>query len=361
MVIAIIVKNNPFYIASIQAAPIPLTNPLYQAVRVLRRHGQLSRTTIGELIGYSPSRITAIVNDLLDMGIVREAENSSYTGGRRAKDLTFNPQFGYIVTAAITADKLDVALLDFTEHIRVRRMLPIAGSKPGDVLESLAVFIQERMTQFNIAPERIYGVGVTVAGTLDPVTGTLYDTLELPKWGGYQIETYLREQFPYAVVLIERDTNAMALAEARKGGGKNHHNFVFVNLDHMIDIGIIINGTIYHGATGRAGQISKVIAPGALVTPAPGSDQPTMDAYATRIGSALATVVALIDPELILVGSNATTLSDELLSSIWRSMLDASPSASSQRIAVQPASLGGEATLMGIGTITAERIFTLDD
>src|SRR5690606_23612350 len=125
--------------------------------------GQLARIQIAEMIGYSPSKITAVVNELLDEGIVIETEDSSYSGGRRAKDLYFNPNFTYIVAVVIGTDRLDIALVDASETIRVRRMLPIkTGDSPSKILESLSQFILERLEKLAIPIEKVFGVGISL-------------------------------------------------------------------------------------------------------------------------------------------------------------------------------------------------------
>jgi predicted NBD/HSP70 family sugar kinase len=337
-------KKNPFSSSSSSVAPLVLTSPKFQALAALRQHGRLARIQIAEMIGYSPSKITGVVNDLIDAGILEETEDSSYTGGRRAKDLYFNPNFGYIVAAVIDADQLDLALVDATETIRVRRMLPIqTGDSPSRILDSLTQFILERLQKLGIPIEKVYGVGLSLPSPIDPRRGTLNDSAILPEWAGYQLESYLREVFPYAAVVLERDANAMAFAELRRGAGRSIGHFLYLNMGSAPGLGLIMDGRIYRGANGRAGAFLDL----------QGSD-------AEGIGRALAQYVNFLDPELILIGGDSEELGHSFLAAIRRNILDFSQSSSTEHLQVDLAPLKAEAKMTGIILLAAEQLFTVE-
>lgn len=346
---------------------------------MLRLHGQLSRTAIADLIGYSPSKITSVVNELIDMGALQDSDKSVYTGGRRAKDLYFDPNFGCLVAAAVYPDKLDMALIDFDERVRSRRVMPIEkDSRPIDILNACSNFIQERLFQFDIPIEKVYAVGLTLPSPINQTTGTPHESAALLGWGGYQVETFLREQFPCAVIVLERDTNAMAFGELRKGVGRGHSHFVYVNLGQFIDVSIITNGEIYRGANGRAGWVSASasidgleISPDAeiallpqLVTAAlEGSTnaQQLIETYAQPVGALLARIVNLIDPEMLLIGGEGALLGHPLLAAIRRCILNSSQSLTTQNLRIDITPLGTEAVLTGITMMCAERVFIEKD
>lgn len=381
---------NPFQSPSQPAAPLVLNFPNFQAVQVLREQGKLSRTHIAELIGYSPSKITSVAGELLDAGILSEYSEGSYTGGRRAKELFFNPNFGYFIAITISSDKLDVALVDFGEQVRIRRMLPmVIEDGPDPVLSSITGFLLERLERLKIPLEKIYGVGITLPGAVNRKAGTLYDTSALPGWGGYQIDSFIREVFPYAVVVIERDAHAMAFAELRHGRGKSHEHFIYLNIGHTVSAGLILEGKIFHGANGRAGDIGSMkfaagdewVTLDRLALPMMGKAnngsspldmsiaaqegdaiaQQTIESTAEQIGHALASLITLVDPEIILIGGIAAQLGHPFLASIRRHILDLSQSSTTQHLQVDIAPLGEEATITGIVALTAEQVFVIEE
>jgi predicted NBD/HSP70 family sugar kinase len=380
---------NPFQSTTVPITPISLSYPHYMAVKMLREQGKLSRTNIAELIDYSPSKITSVANDLIAKDIIVEVNDRDSTGGRRAKELFFNPSFGYFIAISISVNKLDVALVDFSEKTRIRQMLPLKHeADPGQTLQDIADFIFVRLARLGIPIEKIYGVGITLPGAVNRNDGTLYDTPALPGWGGYQIESFIRELFPYALVVIERDAHAMAFAELRHGQGKIHTHFIYLYVGHTISAGLILASQIYHGANGRAGDIGnmKVLSDGEMVnldhlaspifgdshqynhledisTAAQEGDtqaQQFIENIALQIGQALSTLVSVVDPEIILIGGLAQQWGHPFLAAIRRHILEFSQSSTTQHLQIDIAPLGDEATITGIVALTAEQVFVVE-
>lgn len=403
-------QDNPFEAAPPRIAPFQLTVPKYLTVAALRRRGLLSRTQIAETIGYSPSKITSVVNDLLDDGILEEKGQGPATGARRAREIGFNPNFGYIVAARIGFSKLEIALVDFTEHIRVRHMLPIPHpANPDVVLSEICHVVRERINKLNIPISDVLAFSITVPGVVDQQTGTLFDTPLMPSWGGHQIDSLIRESFPYAIVHVENEANAMAYGELRKGQNRDVRNLVYVNVGPSISAGMILNGQIYRGANGRAGDIGQIhverkkpgskatesvpletivsgtsiisqarelIASGAETLLANyGPDVLTVrdvgiaategDWGAKQIiqqtgqvlGETLANIVNFLDPDLVLIGGRVNDVAPAFLASIRRSVWDRSPSLATQRLRIEAAPLGPEAGVLGAIALVLENIF----
>lgn len=372
--------KNPFQSNIIPTTPIKLSPVDYRTVQILRQQGSLSRTVIADEISYSPSKITAVVNNLMSRGIVEEKETSTSTGGRRAKDLFFKADYGYLLSISISTDKLDIALVDFTEQVRVRRMLPInIADGPGAIMQSMSEFVIERLERFQIPLAKVLGVGVSLPGAIDQESGSPFDTANLPGWGGYQIISFLRENFPHAVVHVEKDANAMAFAELRKGRGNGHQHVLYIHVGQSVRAGLILNGVIYRGISGRAGDVGDVLLPdgeklqplNSLVDTLPLSAGRSLSSAALEgnteaiaiieqsgqlIGQVLATMITLLDPQLILIGGRASNLGHPFLAAIRRSVLDYTKSFTSEHIQVELAPLN-DASLIGMMALTAESIF----
>lgn len=401
--------NNPFDQSVKHSAPFELSLAKYRTVTAIRKAGALSRIHIAELIGYSPSKITSVVNDLIADDILEETRDGHSTGGRRPREISFNPNFGYVVVVTIGVTKLDIALVDFNEHIRLRRMVPVNIKEgPDAILRLICDFVLERVDQLEIPINKIYAFGITVAGAVKPDSYELFDTSLMPAWGGYQLDNIIRQNFPSAQVLVENDANAMAYGELRKGAGREEDNFIYVKIGTSISAGIILNGQVYRGANGRAGDLGKVFVKAsslndetvALESVASGEsiatqathalkfDQQTLlhryadepltarevgtvasegDAVANQIiqlsgqiiGEALANLVTFFDPSLILIGGGVSNLGHQFLSAIRRSILARSPSLLTQNLRIDIAPLGSEASMTGAIALALENVFVL--
>ena len=104
--------------------------------------------------------------------------------------------------------------------------------------------------------QKIQGIGVGAVGPLDIKTGTILHTPNLPAWRGIPIVKLLKRAFGVPVVL-DNDANAAALAELKFGCKKQ--NFIYLTLSSGIGAGIVIDGKVYRGAAGNAGEVGHMI------------------------------------------------------------------------------------------------------
>ena len=402
---------NPFEKVPEEAvAPFELSAAKFRTVDCIRRMGALPRINIAEAIDYSPSKVTSVVNDLVKAGILLETNEGKSSGGRRPREIAFSPNYGYVVAVTIGATNLDVALVDFGEHVRIRRMMPIDVKEgPDAILSSLSEFVYERLEQLEIALNKVYAFCITVPGSVETQTGTLSDTPIMSSWSGYHIERFIKESFPYSMVTVENDANAMAFGELRKGRGQGLENFIYLKVGRSIRAGIVVGGQIYRGTLGRAGDIGQTftdvrngsgsvqldslasgtaIAERALAVLETDADTILHDYFEAGvtarevglaasdgdkaaieivqdsgqiIGEALANLVTFLDPGLILIGGGVSNLGHQFLASVRRSILDRSPPVLTQHLQVEIAPLGSEASLLGATALALEGVFVLDE
>ena len=327
---------NPFQ-TEIRSAPFALDAPKLRTVETLRSLGKQSRSTIAELITYSPSKMTSVVNDLIDDGILEEVGEEASTGGRKARAVDFNPNFGYFATATIEPTRFDVALVDFAANIRVRRIIPLPeDTSPQNILSIICDFLLERLEKLNIPLDKILGVGLATPAAIDVRTGTQWDSPHLPGWGGYQIDSHLREVFPYAVIVLEKDVNAVAYGLLRRGQHR-HKSFMAIKANEPRGVGIVIDGRVYRGASGCAGAMSTVN----------GDEAFCRD---------LALLIQFIDPEAVIIAGDGSEAETQFSAMLGRYLLEQS-SATRQRL--ERSTLGLEAMITGLILEVAESIFTL--
>lgn len=100
-------------------------------------------------------------------------------------------------------------------------------------------------------------IGVAVGGPLDIEKGILFAPPHLPRWGQAPLKQRLMERFGMPV-FVEHDGNAGALAEFYCGAGRGVWNLIFLTMGTGLGAGIILDGTIYHGATDAAGEVGHI-------------------------------------------------------------------------------------------------------
>lgn len=329
---------NPFQ-TEIRSAPFALDAPKLRTVETLRSFGKQSRSAIAEFITYSPSKMTAVVNDLIDDGILEEVGEEASTGGRKARAVNFNPNYGYFAAATIEPSRFDVALVDFAANIRVRRVIPLPqDTSPQNILRIICDFVLERLEKLNIPLEKVLGFGLATPAAVDIRIGTLWNSPNLPGWDGYQIDSHLREMFPYAVIVVERDVNALAYGILRRGLHP-YKTFMAVKANTPRGVGIVIEDRIYRGANGCAGEINTV------------SDE---EAFLRD----LAALIQILDPEAIMIAGDGSESETQFAASLGRYLLDKS-SPVDQRRHIERSPLGPEAMITGLILQVADNVFTL--
>lgn len=99
----------------------------------------------------------------------------------------------------------------------------------------------------------VQGIGICAPGPLDPTTGVILNPPNVPCWRNFPLTAGLQKLYPVPVKL-DNDANAAALAEARWGAARGYTNVFYATIGTGIGTGIVIDGKIFHGRTGSAGE-----------------------------------------------------------------------------------------------------------
>lgn len=231
---------------------------------------------------------------------------------------------------------------------------------------------------------RIVAAGIGVPGPVDFKRRTITILPNLPKWHDFPISETLEEELNVPVVL-ENDANVAALGEKMFGAGKKFTNFIYVTLGTGIGGALILDGRLYRGHTGRAGEIGHIqidpegpecgcghrgcletLAAGPAIERAYGKPSPEVFDLAARgdrraqevlevsgraLGKGLAQVVTLLDPEAVIIGGGMSQGSPYALSIYLRScsieMQKEMFFGSTKEIPLIPGALGDDAPLLG--------------
>jgi len=202
--------------------------------------------------------VTNLTKELIRERIVIESGFCAPEGGRRAAYLVLNPEFIHSVGIEISGSGLHTVIADFSGGVRERSSCPLDGiEKPGELLEKISFEIESIINKNEGAPIR--GIGVGIAGIIDRQSGTSVKFPYLDAWSNVPIGKRISEGF-LLDAFVENDVLATTLAELRYGLGRSEDNFFLLHIGRGIRLGLVINGEIYHGATGNAGEIGHTLA-----------------------------------------------------------------------------------------------------
>ena len=126
-------------------------------------------------------------------------------------------------------------------------------SSPYETLDKLAPFVDKWKGEF-----KIESAGISCGGPLDSKEGVIISTPNLAKeWHGFAIVSYVQSRFELKAKL-ENDANASAVAEWKFGAGRYALNVIFMTFDTGLGAGLILNGKLYSGTNGNAGEIGHI-------------------------------------------------------------------------------------------------------
>jgi predicted NBD/HSP70 family sugar kinase len=222
---------------------------------LLGASGPLSRTEIARRLEVSQPAITAVARDLLGRGLVQELEQAPSSGGRPAQLLGLVRAAGRAVGVKVTPDH--VTLVDVGLDGVVRR----SWSRPIDATatsapDALAAAVSAVVHEIDDREEPLLGVGVAVPGAVDEQANGVVDAPTLG-WSRFQLGQHLRSALGVPV-LVENDVNALAVAERLYGHGRVHRDFVVVTIGSGIGSALVMDGAVYRGSRGGAGEFGHV-------------------------------------------------------------------------------------------------------
>ena len=196
-----------------------------------------------------------LLTELIKDGEVVELGYAPSTGGRRPMLYTLQKDVYFILTVAMDQLFTRIGIMDM-EHKFVapveRIELPLADN-PG-ALRQLAGLIEDYITRSGIEKSKIAGLGIGMPGFIDVKKGINYSFLDTP---GSNVVDYLEQQLMLPVH-IDNDSSLIALAELKFGAARNKRNVMVVNISWGVGLGLLLNGELFRGQNGFAGEFSHI-------------------------------------------------------------------------------------------------------
>lgn len=224
-------------------------------IKQLYVHKTLSCTELSERINKSIPVTTKMLNELMEEGIVTETGFAASTGGRRPVMYTVKPDTMFIVAVAMDQLITRIAIVDLHNHYACKPQkfsLPLENNT--DALSELIGSIEEVISGAGINTNKIIGVGIGMPGFVDFVKGHNYTFF-------HNVEGSITELISSKLklpVFIDNDSSLIALAELRFGCLRDKKNAMVINASWGVGLGLILNGELFRGHNGFAGEFSHI-------------------------------------------------------------------------------------------------------
>jgi glucokinase-like ROK family protein len=378
-------------------------------LKLLRDGGRQSRAELGEAVGLSKSKVAVELDRLVELGLVAGQGLAASRGGRRSHLVGLAEHIRF-VGIDIGATSIDVAVTDgelrLISHV----------SEPSDVRQGPKAVLQQALDLLDKlraegAAVEIHGLGVGVPGPVSQREGAPVVPPIMPGWNRFPVRDTLAAAVG-APVMVDNDVNIMALGEQHAGTARSVENFLFVKIGTGIGCGIVLEGQVYRGADGSAGDIghiriedagptctcgndgcleaffggaalardaeiaartgrSELLADrlsqaGALSAVDVGTAAGAGDAAAValvrgggrRLGLALATLVSFFNPGLVVIGGGVAGLGHPLLAEIRSIVYRRSLPLATGNLPIVLSELGGTAGVIGAARLVSDSVFS---
>ena len=227
-------------------------------LNVLREGRPISRADLAKRTRLSRSTVSSIVDQLLAEDLVHERGIGESSGGRRPILLEFNPRAGFVVGLDMGATHVLVVVADLEPTVLVALEEPFSvEAGPDRGLSQALRLVEAALAQAAVPRSRVLGVGVAVPGPVEYRSGTVVSPPIMPGWDRVPIRDRLGQALNLPVYL-DNDANLGALGEYTYGAGKNVPNLAYIKAATGIGCGLIVGGGIYRGERGYAGEIGHM-------------------------------------------------------------------------------------------------------
>ncbi len=361
--------------------------------------GGISRAELARQMLLTRAAISSIIDDLKEQGLVDEIETGPTTGGRRPILLSINPHFGYVVGIDMGATHLGLVVTDFSAHVLEETEHPFSvADGPDKCLEQIHHHLADLLSRLKLSAEQITTIGMGVPGPVVADTGEVSAPPIMPGWDEYPIRTHLEELW-HVPVSIGNDAEFGALGEWAYGAGRRENNLAYIKVGTGVGAGLLLDGHIYRGTTGCAGEIGHITIQedgplctcgnhGCLEAMAGGSAiarnardaivagkrtqlsairaenilavnvaaaaqrgdlvaQEIITEAGEHLGIAIASLVNLFNPSMVVIGGGVSQIGDLLLDPIRKTVKERSLNSASKVVRITSAVLGRRASSIG--------------
>jgi glucokinase-like ROK family protein len=210
---------------------------------------------IADRLSVSRTTVAAEVTRLIELDLAQEAGPAESRGGRRSTLVDLRPEIRF-VGIAIGATGLSVGVTDGRLSVLANRSLPCDIRQGPEHVLAVAVEAARQLLS-EVGADRPIGAGVGVPGPVDFHRGISVSPPIMPGWDGYPVRDGVAEQLGCPVVL-DNDVNVLALGEQHAGVARTADDFLYVKIGTGIGCGIVVNGELYRGVDGCAGDIGHI-------------------------------------------------------------------------------------------------------
>ena len=366
-------------------------------LRLLRKEGPLSRADLARRSRLSRSTVSSIIAALLVENLVYETGIGTSQGGRKPVMLDFNYRSSLVVGIDVANTRITLLVTDLQATVLWRESVACdLADGPVRCVPQIAELFFATLRTAHIDHKQIAAIGVGVPGPLDNATGQTVASPVMPGWDGVALQCLL-ERALGQVTLLDNDANLGALAEYSWGAARGLLNVAYLYVGALgIGGGLILNGSVYRGNIGSAGEIGHVTiseagpicrcgsqgcleafagVPALLARAAQlglpvasaaelrmvaqaghGVAQQVLAEAGTHFGVAIASLLNLLNPGGVIIGGELAAAGDTLIESLRATLARRGLVVAAQHIQLRPGVLGENVIALGAAALAIHHV-----
>lgn len=227
-------------------------------LEILRKHGPISRPEISKELGVNVVTVSNYIDEFVKQNLVYEKELDISEGGRRPVLLDLNPQAGFVIGVGLNLMSMVGLLVDLKGNIVTKTQIARPKASVKEVTECLLDIIREIFRRSKEYTSKIKGIGVGIAGLINKKDGSIHWPQKMDNYYTYSsVDLALRDLIEKEFnlpTLIENDATSACFGEHWLDLEHGVKNIIY--MFSGVGAGIMINGEIYTGANGYAGEVS---------------------------------------------------------------------------------------------------------
>ncbi|WVL65027.1 ROK family protein [Xanthomonas campestris pv. campestris] len=298
---------------------------------LIRSAGQLARADLPRASGLSVPGTKGIIDPLVAHGLLQLGPSLRRGRGQPSVELSLVPDYAFSVGVSLMVDGIAVVLIDFAGQVRGMRQLTAFPLTLDLVAAQLPELVEQLLQAAGVDRQRLFGVGVSMTGPRIGDGTRVNPPLTLAaEWMQVELDRFIAERLQLPV-WMDNDAHCAALAEALYGVGRQSPDLVYLTIADGFAAGVIAAGSVHRGAHGNVGELGRISAITGSARPtleslrqalvADGHALPDLhtmlqhydpawpqieawlDAVQPTVTLAVAAIIALIDPRVIVFGA----------------------------------------------------------
>lgn len=218
------------------------------------QNGTSTITDLSKVLDFSIPTVSKLIGEMVEDGYIEDNGKLETSGGRYPNLYGLNPKSGFFVGVDMKQFEINIGMINFKGELVAQEEVPYNMENTPENLDELCNIIVSFIDKQDIDKDKVLNININISGRVNPESGYSYSIFYFEE---RPLSEVISQKIDYKVT-IDNDTRAMTYGEYLTGSVESEKNILFVNISWGLAIGIIIDGKVYSGKSGFAGEFGHI-------------------------------------------------------------------------------------------------------